>query len=99
MTVVQDTALDPEVNLELIELGNVLVLFFAGLSVDLDTFQQYWSVIVVVGSGYAVFITVIASVLAQARARSAHHLCRAVAGRATGIKCKAYDTAHLSDRA
>jgi len=41
----------------LIELGNVLVLFFAGLSVNVNTIDMYWWQIIVVGSGYGIFTT------------------------------------------
>jgi Kef-type K+ transport system membrane component KefB len=46
-----------ELNITLIELGNVLVLFFAGLSVDVSKVTLYWWPIVVVGSGYGLFAT------------------------------------------
>ena len=46
---VQDTALEKEVNLELIEVGNALVLFFAGLSVEVEPILKYWYSIICVG--------------------------------------------------
>ncbi|MGB1606721.1 MAG: cation:proton antiporter, partial [Promethearchaeia archaeon] len=45
----QDTALEKEVNLELIEVGNALVLFLAGLSVEVEPILKYWYAIICVG--------------------------------------------------
>lgn len=52
-----DPKLNPLINHTLIELGNVLVLFFAGLSVDVKSIREYWWQAVVVGSGYGLFAT------------------------------------------
>lgn len=54
----QDTTLEKEVNLELIEFGNALVLFFAGLSVHVEEVAKYWQAVLTVGAGYTVFATV-----------------------------------------
>lgn len=43
-----------EVNSKMVELGNNLVLFFAGLSCDAKPFRQYWRAVLTVGSGYLI---------------------------------------------
>lgn len=58
-----DSFLKPTLNHTLIELGNVLVLFFAGLSVDVKSVREYWWQIIVVGSGYGVFATALFALL------------------------------------
>jgi len=50
-----ETALSSEVTEKLIDLGMALVLFFSGLSVDMDTVLRYWRIVVTVGS----FITLL----------------------------------------
>jgi len=54
----QDTTLEKEVNLEFIEFGNALVLFFAGLSVRVEDVAKYWRAFITVGLGYTAFTTV-----------------------------------------
>ena len=55
-----------EVVYTMIELGNCLVLFFAGLSANTSAAQQYWWPVLVIGSGYFVFSTGLFSLLGWA---------------------------------
>ena len=52
-----DTQLDFEVNSKLVELGNNLVLFFAGLSCEPDFFIEYFRAGTIVAFGYLVMAT------------------------------------------
>ena len=61
-----NSALSPELNYTLIELGNVLVLFFAGLSCDVTSVRIYWYPILVVGAGYSLFATLLFALLGWA---------------------------------
>ena len=61
-----DPYISAEIIHSLIELGNVFVLFFAGLSVDVSSFRVYWRQIVVVASGYALFSTALFGLFAWA---------------------------------
>lgn len=65
-TVEWTSLLSPEVNYTLIELGNVLVLFFAGLSCDVKSVMTYWYPILVVGGGYSLFATLLFGLLGWA---------------------------------
>ena len=58
--------LSPEMIHTLVELGNNLVLFFAGLSVDVTILNVYWKQIAVVGSSYSVFATAMFGLLGWA---------------------------------
>lgn len=58
-----ESFLNPTLNHTLIELGNCLVLFFAGLSVNVSIVDEYWWQIIVVGSGYGLFATVLFALL------------------------------------
>jgi Kef-type K+ transport system membrane component KefB len=48
------TQLDFEVNKNLVEMGNNLVLFFAGLSCEADMFFEYFRAVNILGLGYFV---------------------------------------------
>lgn len=61
-----ESLLSPTLNYTLIELGNVLVLFFAGLSTDVAAVKEYWFQIIVVGSGYGLFATALFGLLGWA---------------------------------
>ena len=52
-----DTQLDFEVNAKLVELGNNLVLFFAGLSCEPDFFLEYFRAATIISLGYFVMAT------------------------------------------
>lgn len=52
-----DTFLEFTVNSKLVELGNNLVLFFAGLSCESEAFLTYWKAVSIVGTGYFVMAT------------------------------------------
>ena len=65
-TVEWTSLLSAEVNYTLIELGNCLVLFFAGLSCDVKSVMTYWYPILVVGGGYTLFATALFGLLGWA---------------------------------
>lgn len=52
-----DTQLDFEVNSKLVELGNNLVLFFAGLSCEPDFFYEYFRAVTILAMGYFIMAT------------------------------------------
>ena len=54
-----DTFLEFEVNSKLVELGNNLVLFFAGLSCEPENFVEYFWAVNILGGGYFVLATVL----------------------------------------
>ena len=50
----EETELSFNNNARLVELGNALVLFFAGLGCETQFLTEYWRVVVFVGTGYAI---------------------------------------------
>ena len=49
-----ETVFESEVTVMLNEFGMAIVLFFGGISVDVDMLRRYWSAVIVVGPGMAV---------------------------------------------